>query len=360
MSEAAQAVMGLITMLQVVRYGPLLIGWSMAGASFAVVYAAVTQPNETTLTAAALLFSYLALEAHAAAWLASYDGSNVSPAGAITRAFSEHAQRWEGWGTALKPAHEPVCFARKPLSEGTVAANVLRWATGAINVDAARTEYRDGADLAAAAAAAARIERDVPGRERWAGHGGGAFNDPKGSLDGWAEKSALGRWPANVMHDGSFEVLEAFPHHAREAIRFFYAAKASKEERDFGLQGFAERARPTMGNGIGGQPDQQRANNRNIHPTVKPVDLMRYLCRLVAPAGAVILDPFMGSGSTGIAAVREGMGFIGCEQSADYFEIAHARIAAAVREAEQKAAEAPSLIDEITKATAKLRQGEMF
>lgn len=268
------------------------------------------------------------------------------------------AAAWQGWGTALKPAHEPVCFARKPLSEGTVAANVLRWATGAINVDAARTEYRDGADLAAAAAAAARIERDVPGRERWAGHGGGAFNDPKGSLEGWTEKSALGRWPANVMHDGSFEVLEAFPHHAREAIRFFYAAKASKEEREFGLAGASAVAqRANTGSSDGGRPSEPRANT---HPTVKPVDLMRYLCRLVAPQGAVILDPFMGSGSTGIAAVREGMSFIGCEQGADYFEIAHARIQAAVREAEQKAAEAPSLIDEITKATAKLRQGEMF
>lgn len=110
------------------------------------------------------------------------------------------------------------------------------------------------------------------------------------------------------------------------AARFFYCAKASKRDRDEGLEGFEDRPRPTMGNVIGGQPDQLRANNRNIHPTVKPTDLMRYLCRLVTPPRGVVLDPFMGSGSTGKAAKLEGFQFIGIEREAEYLEIAKARI----------------------------------
>ena len=114
------------------------------------------------------------------------------------------------------------------------------------------------------------------------------------------------------------------------AARFFYCAKASKADREEGLEGFRPRARPTMGSGIGRQPDQQRANNHNVHPTVKPTALMRYLCRLVTPPGGLVLDPFCGSGSTGKAAVLEGFRFIGIEREAEYVEIAKARIAAAV------------------------------
>ena len=302
-------------------------------------------------------------EAQAAAWRGRYQGSSVAPAASITRAFTEEAQRWEGWGTALKPAHEPVCFARKPLSEKTIAENVLRWATGAINVDAARPEYRDSSDLEnAAAAATARLTRDTAGRERWAGHGGGAFNDPEGSLSGWNEKSAMGRWPANVTHDASFEVLEAFPPSARDAIRFFYAPKADKADRDFGLANM-EKKQVGMIAGADREgpldPVSERfrtAPKANVHPTVKPVDLMRWLCRLVTPSGGVVLDPFMGSGSTGIAAIREGMSFVGCEMSPDYFEIAHARISAAVEEAKAT----PNLVDEITRATQKLKQQDLF
>lgn len=279
-------------------------------------------------------------EAHAAAWRASYQGGNVAPAGSITQAYSEDARRWEGWGTALKPAHEPVCFARKPLSEKTIAANVLRWATGAINIDAARVHGTDQP-----------LKLEQP-------RGGIWKTDAEATA---AAGEGNGRFPANVMHDGSFEVLEAFPPHAREAIRFFYAAKADKAEREFGLDGHEQRKGGAM-SGVETRPDRPTNHpmRANHHPTVKPIDLMRYLCRMVAPAGAVILDPFMGSGSTGIAAVREGMSFIGCEQSPDYFEIAHARILAAVAEAEKKAAEAPSLLDEITKATKRLKQGDLF
>jgi site-specific DNA-methyltransferase (adenine-specific) len=112
------------------------------------------------------------------------------------------------------------------------------------------------------------------------------------------------------------------------AARFFYCAKASKADRDEGCDGLAAKARPTMGSGIGGQPDQSRPNNRNTHPTVKPTDLMRYLCRLVTPPGGVVLDPFTGSGSTGKGATLEGFRFIGIEREAEYVEIAKARIAA--------------------------------
>ncbi len=167
----------------------------------------------------------------------------------ITAPATDDARRWSGWGTALKPAHEPICMARKPLV-GTVAANVLRYGTGAINVDGCRV--------------------------------GGE------------------RWPANVIHDGSDEATDGL----RDAARYFYTAKASGEDRDEML---------------GDVP-------KNVHPTVKPTDLMRYLVRMVTPPGGLVLDPFTGSGSTGRAAMLEGMRFVGCELSPEYAEIARARI----------------------------------
>lgn len=279
------------------------------------------------------------------------------------------AARWNGWGTALKPAHEPVCFARKPLAEATVAANVLRWATGAINIDGARVGYRDGTDLeaAAAAAAAARVLRDKPGRERWAGQGAVQYQDPAGSLAHWNDKADQGRWPANVVHDASLEVLEAFPPSARDAIRFFYAAKAGKDEREEGLVDApvltGEEIKGRRAGSAGTQTAHSGVKNTpraNHHPTVKPVDLMRWLCRLVTPPGGTVLDPFMGSGSTGIAAVREGFRFVGVEQDPDYFDIASRRIAHAVQLVEQE----PDLVREITKATKRIRgggdQGSLF
>jgi DNA modification methylase len=245
----------------------------------------------------------------------------------LKRAASTVAQQWEGWGTALKPAHEPVCFARKPLSEKTVAENVLRWATGAINVD----ETRVGSDGGCAGAGA--------GGTCFGGGLNGTFAQP---VDG------LGRWPANVVTDGSLEVLEAFPPSARDAVRYFYAAKADKAEREFGMDGDA---------GVGALRDAGRGAARaNFHPTVKPVDLMRWLCRLVTPPGGIVLDPFMGSGSTGIAAVRERFRFVGIEQSPEYFEIACKRVAAAV----DFAAREPDLVREIGKALGKPVQGELL
>ena len=186
---------------------------------------------------------------------------------------TEAARQWQGWGTALKPAMEPVTVARKPLI-GTVAENVLAHGTGAINVGGCKVGNEV---LPAATAGQAKI---------------GTFE--RGLM---ITPERTGRWPANVIHDGSEEPVGLLG----DAVRFFYCAKASKRDRGKG----------------------------NNHPTVKPTDLMRYLVRLVTPPGGVVLDPFMGSGSTGKAAVLEGFGFIGIEREKQYIEIARARIEAA-------------------------------
>lgn len=234
------------------------------------------------------------------------------------RALSPEAASWSGWGTALKPAVEPIVVARKPL-EGTVAANVLKYGTGAINIDGCRVSLPDGDKL-----------------EDGVKHDGHAIDTQKA---GWGFKSVdrapgLGRFPANLVHDGSPEVLALFPegtgasaplkgtepsrtgdhgiynaygprapsvlHDARggSAARFFYCAKAARSERGEG----------------------------NDHPTVKPVALMRWLVRLVCRPGGLVLDPFCGSGTTGVACREEGMDFIGIEKNEDYFKIARNRV----------------------------------
>jgi len=196
---------------------------------------------------------------------------------------TDDARRWSGWGTALKPAHEPICMARKPLT-GTVAANVLRYGTGAINVDGCRVQTDE------------ELRRAVGG---WQTEYVGGEQKPINTFDLYPD-GILGRWPANVLHDGSDEATEGL----RDAARYFYTAKASGEDRD---------------EMIGDVP-------KNVHPTVKPTDLMRYLVRMVTPPGGLVLDPFTGSGSTGRAAMLEGMRFVGCELSPEYAEIARARI----------------------------------
>ena len=188
------------------------------------------------------------------------------------------AQQWAGWGTALKPALEPITMARKPLA-GTVAENVLQWGAGGINVDGCRV----GAE-----------ERYNPA----AGNkgNGNSLNMSKVGMPQDAKGSVVtGRWPANLIHDGSEEIAAQLG----SAARFFYCSKTSKRERGEG----------------------------NNHPTVKPLSLMRYLCRLVTPVGGTILDPFMGSGTTGIAAIKEGFAFIGIEKEQAYYEISQHRIA---------------------------------
>lgn len=251
---------------------------------------------------------------------------------------------WEGWGTALKPAWEPIALARKPF-DGTVAANLQKWGVGALNVDGCRVG-------------------DEARHNPSASH-----NQIYGQFEG-AEKDGretVGRWPANIVHDGSDEVLAAFPETAPakagrprsgkagagygmtytgseyndnggSAARFFYCAKASRKDRDEGLEG-ADKSTTSDGRAIAADNAYQRGKTlrANTHPTVKPTDVMRWLCRLVTPPEGIILDPFMGSGSTGKAALLEGFRFIGCEREDEYVPIAQARIAAALRPVAPKA-----------------------
>ena len=238
----------------------------------------------------------------------------------ITAPATESAKQWQGWGTALKPAYEPIIVARKPLS-GTVAGNVLEWGTGGINVDGCRV---------------GRGTDDVSG---WSQTGSKASENRAMSGGNYARDAkpdAEGRWPANLIHDGSEEVTDLLG----DAARFFYCAKASKRDRDEGCEGLEERLSMRYGEKAQGPLPQQTPSRpvpqRNHHPTVKPTDLMRYLCRLVTPPNGLILDPFTGSGSTGKAAVLEGFRFVGCELSAEYIEIAHARIGHAAGQSRQK------------------------
>ena len=238
----------------------------------------------------------------------AYQGVGDASTALVTAPATPEAEQWDGWGTALKPALEPICVARKPFS-GTVAENVLEHGTGALNVDGCRVEGVKG----------------VPASVSNAGqHGWGTGGDME------RKQQQNGRWPANLIHDGSDEVVRLFPHTKSgevnpqpgemkhdvynagfkqnsvnhfpasegSAARFFYCAKATKADR----------------------------GSFNDHPTVKPTDLMRYLCRLVTPPGGLVLDPFMGSGSTGKAAVQEGFRFVGIEKDAHSIDIARRRI----------------------------------
>jgi site-specific DNA-methyltransferase (adenine-specific) len=184
-------------------------------------------------------------------------------------------------GTALKPALEPITMARKPLV-GTVAANVLEYGTGGLNIDACRVGTDGGGTQC--------NNRDVSGK--CMGHKNAGRSTSGETFHG--PNTNTGRWPANLIHDGSDDTTAPM----RSAARFFYCAKASKRER----------------------------NEANTHPTVKPIALMEYLCKLASAPGAVVLDPFMGSGTTGIACRNLGREFIGIERDADYFEIAKNRI----------------------------------
>ena len=237
--------------------------------------------------------------------------------------LTPEAKQWDGWGTALKPAHEPICVARKPV-EGTVAENVLKYGTGGINIDGCRVETPDMEELEKARC---NFEKNQTHKMTNTGQNFLMSKELKAT-------HGVGRFPANIIHDGSDEVLELFPEtksgalnqgHKRgngtgnsltggggiiernygndsgSAARFFYCAKASKAERQAG----------------------------NNHPTVKPIALMRYLIKLVTPPDGVVLDPFLGSGTTAIAAVLEGRDWIGIEREAEYCDIARARIAAA-------------------------------
>jgi len=233
---------------------------------------------------------------------------------------TEAAKQWQGWGTALKPAFEPVTMARKPFAS-TVAANVLEHGVGGLNVDGCRVGFVSSGDMESAAAAAAAQRACQDQNKNRTAYGN--FDNGPASLQPYLEKMELGRWPANFIHDGSDEATGLLG----DAARFFYTAKASKADRDAGCGEFAPRQ--THNRKEGGRStfeSSDRIPSRNHHPTVKPTDLMRYLCRLVTPPGGIVLDPFTGSGSTGKAAILEGFRFIGIEREAEYIEIARARI----------------------------------
>lgn len=229
---------------------------------------------------------------------------------------------WEGWGTALKPAHEPIVVARKPLSEKTVAKNVLKWGTGGLNIDECRVEHNE------------ELKVGFMKTNREKGLNSTSYGGEKDNrTEDWS--SSQGRFPANLIHDGSDEVVELFPGEGdKSAARFFYCAKASKKDRNEGLEGFEDKVATQRMNaskfryeeGREPTPRAEQSVNKNNHPTVKPTKLMQYLVRLVTPKGGTVLDPFMGSGSTGKACVKEGFGFIGIEMDEDYLKIAKARI----------------------------------
>lgn len=217
----------------------------------------------------------------------------------------------KGWGTALKPALEPITMARKPLS-GTVAETVLQHGTGAINVDGCRvgTEIRLNQSAG---------NKNLEHR---------TTVTPISSHNETDGRECIGRWPANIIHDGSNEAALAL----KSGARFFYTAKAAKDDRNDGCDHLPM---VTHQSGMGGampmddngnDRDRFKAQSRNHHPTVKPTMLMAYLCRLVTQPGGVVLDPFMGSGSTGKAATINGFRFIGIERDPEYHKIAHARI----------------------------------
>jgi len=245
-------------------------------------------------------------------------------------AATEAARQWQGWGTALKPAMEDWWLCRKPLI-GTVAENVLAHGTGAINVDGCRVATDENPSGARRASTAPSRETGTWGNDRRSAETFSAVRPGE----------SLGRWPSHLIHDGSDEVVGLFPADKQgSASRFFYAPKASKRDRDEGLEGFEEKRTGGMqatadGSMLTGSGNERTTARANIHPTVKPTDLMRYLCRLITPPGGTVLDPFMGSGSTGKAAVLEGFSFIGIEREAEYIDIARARIAAVESRTEQ-------------------------
>lgn len=288
--------------------------------------------------------------------------SNPEQASLITAPATREAQEWDGWGTALKPAHEPICVARKPLAEKTVAKNVVKHRAGAMNIDASRIPLNGD------------YKSKPNGRPSLTGLGDN-YNPATAN-----QADTVGRFPANVIHDGSDEVVRSFPNtqsgagtvkrqsskakdgnqvNTREgeasaerrytekggtnfsmkpgqrrfddgsAARFFYCAKAAQKDRNEGLEGFEKHARGAlnMRNDSHAQRNGMTPKPRaNTHPTVKPTELMRYLVRLVTPPNGIVLDPFMGSGSTGKAAMLEGFKFAGIDMTPEYVEIAHARI----------------------------------
>lgn len=213
-----------------------------------------------------------------------------------TSASSDEAKQWEGWGTALKPGTEFWWLIRKPLGEKTVAGNVLEWGTGGLNIDACRIPSPGGSPSQGIRATAKRTGWDPanPSRRnsRWVD-----YRSPE-TFNAERPGEKLGRWPSNMVHDGSEEIVSQFPH----GVRFFYCTKASRKDKTHG----------------------GRIDNR--HPTVKSTELMSWLVRMITPPGGTVLDPFLGSGSTGVAALRDGFRLIGIEAHREYYQVASERL----------------------------------
>lgn len=283
-----------------------------------------------------------------------YDGGHTANGVGlpVTAPATPEAAQWQGWGTALKPAHEPIVLARKPLT-GTVAGNVLAHGTGALNVDGCRIEHASDDDLATSLA-------KNPGRDDAVTSGTYGADRPQQSVN------VEGRWPANVILDPEAAALldaqagklgtttrkaQSYDSEVKAGLggiegqvsgygdtggasRFFYTAKASRAERNAGLEGFEKERKRRFGSGgrtrVEGEWVETHSEpipSANVHPTVKPIALMRWLCRLVTPPGGTVLDPFTGSGTTGCAAVLEDFDFIGIERESEYVAIAEARVA---------------------------------
>jgi len=267
----------------------------------------------------------------------------------VTSPSTPQAREWEGWGTALKPACEPVCLARKPLIGDSIAENVMMYGTGGLNIDECRVETSDNLNGGTYSEGAAEIRpSQVPKNGI-----GKKFKQPKG------------RFPANVIFDEEagkvldeqsgilksgarkrqkqksdvFNAVGSKMKYTREcsassggASRFFYCAKASKRERNEGLEGM-EVKEVLLGNNQAAIPKKTKdgkvnkvIRNENYHPTVKPIKLMEYLIKLVTPKYGVVLDPFMGSGTTCVAAKGLDYKYIGIEMNVHYLKIARARI----------------------------------
>jgi DNA modification methylase len=296
-----------------------------------------------------------------------YESGTVGKTAFETKASTPEAQQWQGWGTALKPALEPIVVARKPLGEKTVAENVLTHGTGGLNIDASRIGSEGGGTHC--------DKRDDQGN--CLGHDNAGRSTSGATVHAPQTDTVQGRWPANLILDeyaaelldeqsgtsnpskrktgkvGGQQGLYQNGHspdyvgtwptdNGGGASRFFYVAKASKRDRNEGLEDLEESVVGSYagnvankGNKIGAEPDKPNQPAKNFHPTVKPTELMRYLVKLITPPGGTVLDPFTGSGSTGKAAILEGFDFIGIELTEDYWPIIEGRL----KHAEAKVAE---------------------
>lgn len=280
--------------------------------------------------------------------LGDYAGERIQQD--ITMPTTEEAKQWSGWGTALKPANEPIVVARKPLSEKSVALNVLKWGTGGINIDGCRIGTTDNLNGGTYAKNPTMKQEDATSWSKPTLNK--EFIQPTGRfpaniildeeaaklLDEQSGEVSQGHWAkSKVTGFGEFGGGKQEYYGVGEkdktkhgASRFFYCAKASKSERDYGCEGLEAKEQK-----ITNQYEMLRKNGtmreipaprKNNHPTVKPVQLMQYLVRLVTPKGGIVLDPFIGSGTTAIASLKEGFRFIGIEKNKEYIEIANARL----------------------------------